>query len=555
MNNTKPAYLTLLLALLHGVAGISILVISSWFIAVSAIAPVGFNYVIPAVVIRALALLRIASGYASMWVGHNDLLARIANIRLSVFSQLENTQINEKALTTEALAQHTEELASRWIAWIAPLSSATFIFTCLCAVAVGFGFPGAGLLTALFVMWSIALVLQGVGAPRIAKRATHANARFRQASTNFLNSSAIWHLSTAFTNTREGKTTCADESHTLQGLERDVARNRETAEVSAPDINIKDVSAKVVWHEKIAQKNTADRTAWWFQGVAFLLVVLTMSGAFSITSALLFAPIAIVVPMVLLAAPDWAGNAFSSISKFAQYKQSVKALQQMKATPIKMLCEREINTAVTLTEFSVTGRRTSKVNTNLPARGVVCVSGASGCGKSSLLQGLAGLLPADGKREIDGVNMPPGLVTNWRYVEQEPVILSGSLALNLDPAGRFISHNEFTTLMRELGLEKLLPLTTWVGKAGRPLSGGERKRVALARAILAEPLVLLVDEPFEGLDSHTQQRVCDVLNRYAKDNLVIIASHVIPTALVVKQKVQLDEANVHTVKGKHRATL
>ena len=136
MNNTKPAYITLLLALLHGVAGISILVISSWFIAVSAIAPVGFNYVIPAVVIRALALLRIASGYASMWVGHNDLLARIANIRLSVFSQLENTQINEKALTTEALAQHTEELAGRWIAWIAPLSSATFIFTCLCVVSL-----------------------------------------------------------------------------------------------------------------------------------------------------------------------------------------------------------------------------------------------------------------------------------------------------------------------------------------------------------------------------------------------------------------------------------
>ena len=52
-----------------------------------------------------------------------------------------------------------------------------------------------------------------------------------------------------------------------------------------------------------------------------------------------------------------------------------------------------------------------------------------------------------------------------------------------------------------------------------------------------------------------QQRVCTVLNRYAKDNLVIIASHVTPTALVVKQKVQLDEANLHTVNGKHRATL
>ena len=550
MNSTKPAYLTLLLALAHGVAGISILVISSWFIAVSAIAPVGFNYVIPAVVIRALALLRIASGYASMWVGHNDLLARIANIRLGVFSQLENSQINEKALTTEALAHHTEELASRWIAWIAPLSSIMFIFTSLCFIATWFDFPGAGLLIALFAAWLIAVVLQGLRALRIAKRATCANAEFRQASNNFLNSSAIWHLNLGLVGRREDNVTRAYNSHSASN-----ASTLDVKEIKASNIVGKNVSAKAVWQEKIAQKNTANRTAWWFQGIAFLLVVLMMSGALSIAQMLLFAPIAIVVPMVLLAAPDWAGNAFSSISKFAQYKQSVKALRQMKTTPIKMLCEREINTAITLTDFSIKGRRTNKVSTSMPAKGVVCVSGASGCGKSSLLQGLAGLLPANGKREIDGVTMPPGLVSNWRYVEQEPIILSGTLALNLDPAGQEIPHNQMTTLLQELGLDKGLLLTTWVGKAGRPLSGGERKRVALARAILANPRVLLVDEPFEGLDIHTQQRVCDVLNRYATDKLVVIASHVTPKALVVQKNVQLDEASMVAVNGEHRATL
>ena len=550
MNNTKPAYITLLLALLHGVAGISILVISSWFIAVSAIAPVGFNYVIPAVVIRALALLRIASGYASMWVGHNDLLARIANIRLGVFSQLENSQINEKALTTEALAHHTEELASRWIAWIAPLSSIMFIFTSLCFIATWFDFPGAGLLIALFAAWLIAEVLQGLGALRIAERATCANAEFRQASNNFLNSSAIWHLSRGLEGHREDNVNWEHNSHSASNASTLDDKEKETSNIIG-----KNVSAKAVWQEKIAQKNTANRAAWWFQGIAFLLVVLIMSGALSIAQTLLFAPIAIVVPMVLLAAPDWAGNAFSSISKFAQYKQSVKALRQMKTTPVKMLCEREINTAITLTDFSIKGRRTNKVNTSMSAKGVVCVSGASGCGKSSLLQGLAGLLPANGKREIDGVTMPPGLVSNWRYVEQEPIILSGTLALNLDPAGQEIPHNQMTTLLQELGLDKGLLLTTWVGKTGRPLSGGERKRVALARAILANPRVLLVDEPFEGLDIHTQQRVCDVLNRYATDKLVIIASHVTPQALVVHKNVQLDEPSMVTVNGEHRATL
>jgi len=550
MNSVKPAYLTVLLALLHGGAGISILVISSWFIAVSAIAPVGFNYVIPAVVIRALALLRISSGYASMWVGHSDLLKRIADVRLGVFSQLENTKINEKALTTEALAQHTEELASRWIGWIAPLSSVTFIFTSLCIVAAWFDFPGAGFLIALFVIWSAAAVLQGVRALGIAKRATNANAKFRLGSTNFLNSSAIWHLNAAFSSKCEEKGACAGENKTALNT-----KDSNSKDVSGKDVSGKDISAKAVWREKIAQKDTANRTAWYFQGIAFLWVVLMMSGALSSASVSLFAPIAMIVPMVLLAAPDWAGNAFSSISKFAQYRQSVKALQQMKATPIQLLRGREINTSLTLTEFSVKGRRTSAVNARLQASGTVCVSGASGCGKSSLLQGLAGLLPAHGKREIDGVNIPPGLVANWRYVEQDPIILSGTLALNLDPAGKRIPHKQMTTLLQELGLDKGLSLSTWVGKAGRSLSGGERKRVALARAMLAKPRVLLVDEPFEGLDIHTQQRVCDVLNRYAKDKLVIIASHVVPNGLNIQQHVQLAESSIHTARNKQYATL
>jgi ATP-binding cassette subfamily C protein CydC len=197
---SKPAYLTLLLALLHGVAGITILVISSWFIAISAIAPVGFNYVIPAVVIRALALLRIASGYASMWVGHNDLLARIAGGRLRVFRQLENSKITDKAFTTEALAQHTEELASRWIAWIAPLSNITFIFTNLCVVAVWFNLPGTSFLITLFAIWLFIVVLQGFIGLNVAEKATKENKVFRQESADFLNCSAIWHLNKAINN-------------------------------------------------------------------------------------------------------------------------------------------------------------------------------------------------------------------------------------------------------------------------------------------------------------------------------------------------------------------
>ncbi|WP_232369005.1 ATP-binding cassette domain-containing protein [Alteromonas sp. BL110] len=519
MNNGKPAYLTLLLALLHGIAGISILAISAWFIAISAIAPVGFNYVIPAVVIRALALLRIASGYASMWFGHNDLLARIAKERLLVFRQLENNQIADKAYTTEALAQHTEELASKWIAWVAPLSSVVFIFSGLCVAAVYLDLPGALYILALLVAWLIAVVVQGLGALTLAKEANKVNKQFRQQSSDFFNRSAIWHLDRSMV---------------------------ESNPASSNTDSTKIPSANQVWHLQLAQKAKAQGTAWWFQGLAFLFVILVMSGISPVVSAFVFAPIAIIIPMVLLAAPDWASAGFLSVSKFAQYKQSVSALKQLKATPIKQYRDREIKHSLNLIQFSAKGRHASMVNTSLAANGVVCISGSSGCGKSSLLQSIIGLLPATGQRAIDGVAMPEGMVTNWRYVEQEPIVLSGSISLNLDPAGNDISQNEMCDLLSALGLEEILPLTTWVGKAGRPLSGGEKKRLALARAILAKPPVLAVDEPFEGLDSHTQQKVSKVLNGLSTTTLILVASHTTPDALNVKTHLQLGEADINT---------
>ena len=192
---SKPAYLTLLLALL--VWQEYILVISSWFIAISAIAPVGFNYVIPAVVIRALALLRIVSGYANVWVGHNDLLTRIAEGRLLVFSQLENSKITDKAFTTEALAQHTETLASRWIAWIAPLSNITFISQIFALLQYGLTFPASFLLT--FVIWLFIVVLQGFSGLNVAKKRQRKIKCFAKSQPTSL-TAAIWHLNKAMNN-------------------------------------------------------------------------------------------------------------------------------------------------------------------------------------------------------------------------------------------------------------------------------------------------------------------------------------------------------------------
>ncbi|BFT31813.1 cysteine/glutathione ABC transporter ATP-binding protein/permease CydC [Alteromonas sp. D210916BOD_24] len=531
MKATKPAYLTLLLTVIHGVAGLSILVISSWFIAISAIAPVGFNYVIPAVVIRALALLRIASGYASMWVGHNDLLNRIAIKRLQVFEQFKNSQINDKAMTTEALTEYTQDIASKWIAWIAPLSSVTFIFTLVCIAALWMALPGAGYLCILFVVWLMVLTTQALNALKTANLHTKATKDFRQQSAEFFNTSAIWHL----------------QKHIVG--DKKVTRNM-VAPIQARGM----VTAHNVWQHQLTQKKHALRASWYFQGMAFLVVILVMFAKAPLLYAFAFAPIAIVVPMVILAAPDWASSAFHSVAKFAQYTQSEKMLNALDVTAIKQIRDFHVQHSLNLTNFSVLSRGVGPLTTALPAAGIVTIGGASGCGKSSLLQGIAGLLPTQGNRTVDGLNVPPGLISNWLYVEQLPIVLSGSVQQNLDPAGHGLTPQEMAALLSQLGLEELIGLSAWVGKAGRPLSGGEQKRLALARAILAKPSVLLVDEPFEGLDAITQNRVCNLLNQIATQCLVIVASHVAPSALKVQKQIVLGEKPTRLMNRGQRAT-
>jgi len=517
-NAVKPAYITLILALLHGATGLCILVISSWFIAISAVAPIGFNYVIPAVVIRGLALLRIASGYASMWVGHHDLLARISQTRLGIFNQLQNSLIADKATSTEALATHTEELASKWISWVAPLSTVTTLFTASCVLALWFALPSAWLLCVLFVVWLVLLVWQALGALAEAQKSTALSSQFRKEANHFLNASAIWHLN--------------EKGHVRQ---------------SAP-------SAKALWTMQLAQQKRALRASWWFQGVAFIMVILAMSGisvwlapsvsavnsSGLLAATTLFVPIALIIPMVLLAAPDWAASAFNAISKYAHFKQSQHAINTLSAVPVTPLRHVDVEKGIDLNALSISGRELAPFTAQLPAKGVVLIKGPSGCGKSSFLQAIAGLVPSHGQRVVDGFCLPQGLVLNWLYVEQSPIVLSGSVRMNLDPAGQGITDAAMHKVLEQLDLHALQNTSMWIGKAGRPLSGGECKRLALARALLAAPSVLLVDEPFEGLDSASQEKVCNTLNSAAQDRLVIVASHLFPKSLEITSTASLE---------------
>ena len=149
-----------------------------------------------------------------------------------------------------------------------------------------------------------------------------------------------------------------------------------------------------------------------------------------------------------------------------------------------------------------------------PARGITAISGPSGSGKTTLLRAVAGLERGRGK-VLNGSHVwqsdivfVPVHERRLGYVFQEPSLfphlnVQGNLEYGLTRAGS--SRNSLSNAIDLLGLGALLP------RDPATLSGGERQRVAIARALLAEPLLLLMDEPLASLDRHHKRELLPYL--------------------------------------------
>lgn len=150
--------------------------------------------------------------------------------------------------------------------------------------------------------------------------------------------------------------------------------------------------------------------------------------------------------------------------------------------------------------------------------------GPSGCGKSTLLEALAGWLPPRSGR----VMVSPGMRIS--HAGQRPYLFHGSLADNLllaDPAAtrmQLLTAAEAAQVMR---FAQRMPdgLDTMIGERGFGLSGGEARRVGLARALLRDPQLLLLDEPTAFLDADTETALLAALDSFAQGRTVVVATH------------------------------
>jgi ABC-type multidrug transport system fused ATPase/permease subunit len=179
------------------------------------------------------------------------------------------------------------------------------------------------------------------------------------------------------------------------------------------------------------------------------------------------------------------------------------------------------------------------------ARGeVVCIIGPTGIGKTTLFRAMLGLEPARGRAVVGGTDVthaPSGpALRPFAWVPQEATLVTATLVDNVALFGRSETAHE---ALRLVGAESIAGPDEIVGPGGRPLSGGERRLLALARAFASELSVLLLDEPTEGLDADSTKRVLDAIGRLRGRRSILIATHRSEVLTIADRVVRLAETD------------
>jgi ATP-binding cassette, subfamily B, bacterial len=213
---------------------------------------------------------------------------------------------------------------------------------------------------------------------------------------------------------------------------------------------------------------------------------------------------------------------------------------------------------VTLRHVSFSYRSDAPVlvdlNLRIPAGQTLCLVGPSGVGKSTLLALLLRFYdPNSGAVEIDGVDLRRFSLTSLRrqiaLVPQDAWIVDGTIRDNIAFGQASASNEAVESAARVAIVEEFvqrLPLgyDTVVGESGALLSGGQRRRIALARAVLRNSPILLLDEPTSGLDAVSESTVVDAIANATNGRTVIMASHRLGVAAIADRVVVFERGRI-----------
>lgn len=512
--------LGILLATLTLLASVGLLSLSGWFLAASAMAGSAgiytFNYMLPAAGVRGAAILRTVARYLERLVSHDATFKVLKHLRVTIFSKIyplapAGTQQFRQGDLLNRFVGDVETLDHLYLRVISPMVGALLV-----TLAVGVGLSYINLQAALAVasvMLSVILlfppIFYRVGKPAGEQIATLSSA-YRQQLTTHLSAMSELLLFPP-----------QEDWRAILG------------------------QTEKKWLATQARQQNLNALA---QSIIILLTGLTIVAVFIIMSRHQLAQIATADSALLifcvLAAFESLGPVaiaflhLSEVSIVAERLHHLLAQTPTVTFPPQTLTLNETAGEISIEDidfaYTATGPKVlHQLTLHLAAKQKVALLGSTGCGKTTLLQLLTRAWdPLTGAIRVNhqplAVYSEPQLRSMITVVSQRVAIFNQTLRDNLTLAQPLADDAQLAESLRVVGLSNLLAdggLDRWLGEGGRPLSGGERRRLAIARALLHNAPIWLLDEPLEGLDAQTEHLIMQLLLKVTEEKTVLMVTH------------------------------
>ena len=517
-----PLILGLVLMILGLGSSMGLLTVSGWFLAATAIAGLGtlFNFFYPSASVRGLAIGRTVMRYFEKIVTHDATFRILSKLRVQVFEKIIplspgvlNRYRNSDLLNR--LVSDVDTLDSLYLRLLAPFFTAAFV---IIAMMIGLSFVNTPLALGLGLFLLILLIIIPTVFYRLGQefgeRLIQARATYRTQFLEFIQAQAELLLFNAEDKLKEKM------SATEKTWQEDQAKEAKLSGFSTALVLFLNglLISGILWFASNADFGTDEyRTAYialfTFAALAAFEIIMPLGAAF------------LHIGQVIAAA--------ERVTEIIEQKPIVEfSGNEEFETKVRLISAKDLS-------FSYPGQETlvlKNLTLDLEQGQKIAILGKTGSGKSSLLQLLVRNYNAN-QGELLLAEKPISAYSEETlrhqicFLTQRVHVFSDTLRQNLQFASADeISDEQMIEVLHQVGLSKLLEqegkgLNLWLGDGGRPLSGGEQRRLGLARILLNNAPILLLDEPTEGLDRETERQILRLILQHAENKTLIMVTH------------------------------
>ncbi len=527
-----------LLGLLTVWSVLGLSMVSGWFVTMSAVAGLvaagshAFNYMVPAAVIRTFAIIRTLSRYGDLMVSHHAVFGLLKQLRVRFFESWARLDFVDR----NSQGQSSSQKMHRLVKDIDVLNEFVLRFISPWVMAVG-----SLLLVSSVVLWVLPKAWYSLGLLMlcllIAATAIHRGKKLAESESQLietrkaklldtlpaLTSLLIWHRWDAQT----------DQLKTLDETQ---------SALTASAHRLRHVSALLI---QICLSLSLVLLLW-AAGLFLQHSQITPFTIDTLNQPIMSSAVILAVFLGMVGLSEFIQNLMAeplALGRSQVAKQRLNDMLQQSAAKVQLPLAGEKNLVLRLDEVSVKAPNAligaSGLTAHIGSDRPCLVVGPSGAGKSTLLQTLAGEHAViSGSMQL----INDGAAVDWQTVDfgnrlgflgQTVDIFDQTLADNLRIAKPDASDDELYAVLERVNLSSWLQaqpkgLATALGEYGMAVSGGQARRIALARLLLSPKAVLLLDEPFAGLDALSRQKVWQSLvdaQRSGQIGILMISTH------------------------------